>query len=573
MVPEADVVLSLQEGLVAIEGRPVEEVEAEIHRALSDHDGADAVVESVRQIAELHFSTQRSPAVWAAGTLLPLLAGLLVLIGWQATRRTQQARLAQLSAAQRALAGVVLELDTLELRLQATRAAMDDQRVDADDATAATTLARLEEEHREIQAASLRLAREEIRLILYFQLLERPHTDSRLPARHFQHRRMAADRLETFAESVEELQARADALVDATELRAGHAESASVLGTMAAPLVASVDEILRHRTRFPRLADELEEHRDDLLALTTEAGRLSSSDDGEAADLVAHHAELLDRWDHTERRITDVCRRIRRRVSAGGIRRGPRVLREDAARRVRERVNAATAGARRSRREYREVLGLPIGADGDPMRASERALEKIQRRDRVAAPDDPRQGRRAWACLGILLLPAAAALLVAWIVVGSSAPAGGGDGPFLLVAFTAWMGICTMLLLIRAGVRTARHRVHTRRVRRQLAGLRSRIDELALGLDLSRLDMVAVLGGDSPTAGRAEEADQRLHEAALVTAWREVQALERLPRREQRGEDWESRVVHVEKLIDTLAARETDVTTRAEELLRTQREG
>ncbi|WP_344685871.1 hypothetical protein, partial [Actinocorallia glomerata] len=142
---------------------------------------------------------------------------------------------------------------------------------------------------------------------------------------------------------------------------------------------------------------------------------------------------------------------------------------------------------------------------------------------------------------------------------------------FWLVAVSVWAGAQTLLMIGVAVAEAGRRGIGTRRVRHQLAGLRSRLDELALGLDLSRLDMVAVLGGDSPTGGRAEQADQRLHEAALATAWREVQALERLPRREQRGEDWESRVAHVETLIDTLAARETDVAVRAEELLRTQR--
>ncbi|GAA1174459.1 hypothetical protein [Nesterenkonia xinjiangensis] len=144
---------------------------------------------------------------------------------------------------------------------------------------------------------------------------------------------------------------------------------------------------------------------------------------------------------------------------------------------------------------------------------------------------------------------------------------------FWLVAVAVWTGAQTLLMIGVAVVEAGRRGIGTRRVRRQLAGLRGRLDDLALGLDLSRLDMVAVLGADSATDGRAEQADQRLHEAGLVTAWREVQALERLPRREQRGADWESRVTHVEKLIDTLAARETDVATRAEELLRTQRDG
>ncbi|WFP16358.1 hypothetical protein [Citricoccus muralis] len=80
--------------------------------------------------------------------------------------------------------------------------------------------------------------------------------------------------------------------------------------------------------------------------------------------------------------------------------------------------------------------------------------------------------------------------------------------------------------------------------------------------------MVAVLGGES---GDAAVADQRLYESSLVTAWREVQHLEDLPRAEQSGEDWESRVRYVQRLVDTLAQRDRDVADRANELLRAQR--
>ncbi|MCT4574244.1 hypothetical protein N3930_45745, partial [Bacillus thuringiensis] len=77
----------------------------------------------------------------------------------------------------------------------------------------------------------------------------------------------------------------------------------------------------------------------------------------------------------------------------------------------------------------------------------------------------------------------------------------------------------------------------------------------------------------SETGGQAEQADQRLYEMGLVTAWREVDALERLPRREQRGEAWEARVRHVQRLVETLSTRRADVSRRAEELLREQRFG
>ena len=80
--------------------------------------------------------------------------------------------------------------------------------------------------------------------------------------------------------------------------------------------------------------------------------------------------------------------------------------------------------------------------------------------------------------------------------------------------------------------------------------------------------MVAVLGGDDGDYGDAAEADQRLYEAALVTAWREVQVLESLPRSQQRGPEWTSRVAHMDRLVESLSERDVDVAQRALALVR-----
>lgn len=144
---------------------------------------------------------------------------------------------------------------------------------------------------------------------------------------------------------------------------------------------------------------------------------------------------------------------------------------------------------------------------------------------------------------------------------------------FWAVGVSVWTGLMTVLMLVAAALEAGRRRQGTAAVRQELAGLREDLDGLALGLDLSRLDLVAVLGSGSETGGRAEQADQRLYESALVTAWREVMALERLPRREQRGAAWEARVRHVQRLVETLTAQRADVARRADELLHTQRFG
>lgn len=144
---------------------------------------------------------------------------------------------------------------------------------------------------------------------------------------------------------------------------------------------------------------------------------------------------------------------------------------------------------------------------------------------------------------------------------------------FWAVAVSSWTGLLTVIMLGLAAAEAARRRVGTAAFRRQLAGLQQELNQLALGLDLSRLDMVAVLGLDSATGGRAEESEQRLYEMGLVTAWREVDALGQLPRKEQRGQAWESRVLRVRTMVDTLSSREASVSRRAEDLLHAQRFG
>ncbi|MGQ7786128.1 hypothetical protein [Nesterenkonia sp. K-15-9-6] len=753
--------------------------------------GPNAVVGAALTAADLHFDEGgRSPATWVSAAALPLLAGVALLFGWVRARGLERRRLRRLSRAKLRLARVVLELDVLELRFEAARAALADSPsggASDDDAVAA-----LESDWDRIRTDSLRLARRE-------QELE--HAWLGGPAPRGSSGQTVGETpdwsdLEQFDQETAELQRRADALAAASELRAGHAGSGSVLDRLALPLLQSVDEVLAQRSRLARAAgegtgeslDRLRSARDELLALNQEAATIparSGGDDGDSdgARLVAEHAELLERWEAVERRIVGACTAL-----SGALKThrredhpGKKALRRDAEERVRRRVQASSAGASDSLDELRSTLGLQHGAAGGPMWSAERVLAALDHTELSAEHSTGGISEEGWqavvATVG-MILPVAAGLLTGWAAVeradvntafgrtlegdqplaaldvvgdlgavpefeepsdirpsnqdsltleyvresmarsvefsedaallpdhldlhvallpaddyisytpradhdyrididywdivnaharikeevGAEDPealdpatgevalgqgilpvwlldentfavgytmtgeissgvdsrlgaysfratdllvSGGGDfeitlgdqvantlqdlgrameynhqesvkvdttSLFWLVAVATWSGAQTLLMIGVAVAEAGRRGIGTRRVRRQLAGLRSRLDELALGLDLSRLDMVAVLGGDSPTAGRAEEADQRLHEAALATAWREVQALERLPRREQRGEDWESRVVHVEKLIDTLAARETDVAVRAEDLLRTQR--
>lgn len=142
---------------------------------------------------------------------------------------------------------------------------------------------------------------------------------------------------------------------------------------------------------------------------------------------------------------------------------------------------------------------------------------------------------------------------------------------FWMVAISTWAGSQTVALTGVAATETLRRRLGTREARRELGQIRSQLNELALGLDLSRLNMVAVLGGDSASQGRAEESDQRLFESTLATAWRQVQSLERAPRREQRGTPWHTSLHDLQHLVANLSSRDLRTADRASDLLRTQR--
>ncbi|MGO3090380.1 MAG: hypothetical protein ACTII7_11960 [Galactobacter sp.] len=143
---------------------------------------------------------------------------------------------------------------------------------------------------------------------------------------------------------------------------------------------------------------------------------------------------------------------------------------------------------------------------------------------------------------------------------------------FWMTSISAWTGIMTLGVLWAAVQGALRQRTGNKQVRAQLGTLRTELNNLALGLDMTRLDLVAVLGGEkSATGGDAEESEQRLYEAGLVTAWRELDALEGLPRKLQKGEDWNARMGHVRQLVDMLGTRSEGISARTEQLLRSQR--
>lgn len=165
-------------------------------------------------------------------------------------------------------------------------------------------------------------------------------------------------------------------------------------------------------------------------------------------------------------------------------------------------------------------------------------------------------------CLVVLLGPVIVAVVAGAVV---------GGGWFWPVAAVVWLGCYGLLLLVLFLGWSLRNGAKTLTARRDLKRLQGQLEQLALGLDMQQLDMVAVLGGRSSHRGAAEEADQRLYESTLATAWRNLRYLRTLPRSQQMGPGWRTRVASLDRLVDSLSDRSATVSTRAEALLRQTR--
>ncbi|WP_282824981.1 hypothetical protein [Gulosibacter sediminis] len=141
-------------------------------------------------------------------------------------------------------------------------------------------------------------------------------------------------------------------------------------------------------------------------------------------------------------------------------------------------------------------------------------------------------------------------------------------GVFWALSLAVWSALQLLLVLGGAVVEAVRNARGSLAARRALADIRGDLERLALGLDLSELDMVAVLGAGTGERGDAAQAEQRLYEMSLMTAWRQARALESLPRSMQRGPEWQAQVAGLRQLVTTLSERDADVSERALEAIR-----
>ncbi|MGP5229040.1 DUF5129 domain-containing protein [Arthrobacter rhombi] len=140
---------------------------------------------------------------------------------------------------------------------------------------------------------------------------------------------------------------------------------------------------------------------------------------------------------------------------------------------------------------------------------------------------------------------------------------------FWLLTVTLTLGLLTAAQVVRFGGLISARLGRFGRGGAALRRARADLDQLALGLDDSRLNTVAVLGAGA--ASSSAEADQRLFERALVMAWREAADLAALPLAARLSQHYVDRVTRLQRLVATLGGRDADVHRRTEALMEATR--
>lgn len=243
--------------------------------------GPLAVIAAAQEASrQLDDGPSRSPLPWLIGTGLGLLLTAFTLAKALRRRSRWEARFRRLTAAQRQLAGVVLELEALEVTYLA---------IDAEQRPAGFTTA-----WEKVHTASLELARTEQKVAA--ALYERATGMSE----------QTAAQLERFEAGVAHLAASADAVMGAGSVIGRFASGESVFQRLAAPLSYAARELLVRLRAAPKnsielqLATDLESALDALLAAST--GGTESS------------AQAVRSWDRAERLLKRQAHVISRKL-------------------------------------------------------------------------------------------------------------------------------------------------------------------------------------------------------------------------------------------------------------------
>ncbi|WP_152426007.1 hypothetical protein [Paeniglutamicibacter gangotriensis] len=136
---------------------------------------------------------------------------------------------------------------------------------------------------------------------------------------------------------------------------------------------------------------------------------------------------------------------------------------------------------------------------------------------------------------------------------------------YWLLTLTFALALVTLTQVIAYGGTVSMRLGRFGRNAKTLRRLRGQLDGLALGLDDSRLNIVAVLGA-GPAATSAE-ADQRIFERALAVAWRMADDLAARPLSQRLGTDYLQQIDKLQNLVDKLGIRDAEAQRRTRELL------
>lgn len=136
---------------------------------------------------------------------------------------------------------------------------------------------------------------------------------------------------------------------------------------------------------------------------------------------------------------------------------------------------------------------------------------------------------------------------------------------YWLLTLTFALALVTLTQVIAYGGTVSMRLGRFGRNAKTLRRLRGQLDGLALGLDDSRLNIVAVLGAG--TAATSAEADQRIFERALAVAWRMADDLAARPLSQRLGTDYLQQIDKLQNLVDKLGIRDAEAQRRTRELL------
>lgn len=136
---------------------------------------------------------------------------------------------------------------------------------------------------------------------------------------------------------------------------------------------------------------------------------------------------------------------------------------------------------------------------------------------------------------------------------------------FVLLVLSISMGTFTLILAINYGGTMSTKIGRFGRSAATLKRLQAQLNDLALGLDDSRLNAVAMLGADSADTSAAS--DQRIFEGALAMAWRTADDLASRSLSQRLDAKYVAEIGKLEQLIEILSLRDYDVRRRTQVLL------